>query len=87
MLDLEGNPETGERSRPLVIVKFADFQCGYCRRHLTETIPRVMRELIDTGKVQGSAGDSYEAHRWRAALRNLRKGCQQPFGSDSMING
>ena len=51
-LDLEANPEIGEPSAPLVIVEFSDFQCGYCRRHITETMPRVMQELVDTGKVR-----------------------------------
>jgi hypothetical protein len=86
-LDLEANPEIGERSPPTVMVEFPNSQCGYCRRHLTDTIPRVMRELTDTGKVQGCAGNSSEAHRWRAALRNLRVGFQQPSESDPMING
>lgn len=51
-LQLDEHPEIGRADAELVIVEFSDFQCPHCRRHLTQTMPRVVSELVDTGKVR-----------------------------------
>jgi protein-disulfide isomerase len=51
-LQLDAHPEIGRADAELVIVEFSDFQCPHCRRHLVQTMPRVVSELVDTGKVR-----------------------------------
>lgn len=51
-LQLDEHPEIGRADADLVIVEFSDFQCTHCRRHLVQTMPRVVSELVDTGKVR-----------------------------------
>lgn len=41
-----GNPEA-----PVKIVEFTDYQCPYCARHATETLPQITSEMIDSGRV------------------------------------
>ena len=42
----------GSADAPVKVVEFSDFGCGYCRRFHTETFPTLMKEYVETGKVQ-----------------------------------
>jgi protein-disulfide isomerase len=37
---------------PIAILEFSDFECPYCGRHARETLPKIKRELIDTGEAR-----------------------------------
>lgn len=41
----------GDPNAPVVIVEFTDYQCPYCQRHSTQTLPTLVQEYIDTGRV------------------------------------
>ena len=42
----------GDPDAPVVIVEFSDYQCPFCRRHFLETMPKLIEDYIDTGKVR-----------------------------------
>lgn len=42
----------GDVNAPITIVEFSDFECPYCRSFVNETLPLLMENYIDTGKVK-----------------------------------
>jgi len=42
----------GSPDAPVTIVEFSDFQCPFCEKFFTETLPQIQEEYIDTGKVK-----------------------------------
>ncbi len=42
----------GDPDAPVTIIEFSDYQCAYCGRHYTQTLPLIKSEYIDTGKVK-----------------------------------
>jgi protein-disulfide isomerase len=42
----------GAHDARVAIVEFSDFQCGYCRKFWTETLPKLEAEYVSTGKVR-----------------------------------
>jgi protein-disulfide isomerase len=41
----------GEPSAPIRVVEFTDYQCPFCQMHALETMPALMENLIDSGRV------------------------------------
>ena len=42
----------GSESALVTVVEFSDYQCPFCQRHFTETLPKLMADYVDTGKVR-----------------------------------
>ncbi|OIP58281.1 MAG: disulfide bond formation protein DsbA [Candidatus Levybacteria bacterium CG_4_10_14_0_2_um_filter_36_16] len=45
-------PVNGKESAKITIVEFSDFQCPFCGRFYTDTLPQIRKDYIDTGKVK-----------------------------------
>jgi protein-disulfide isomerase len=43
---------TGEKDAPVIFVEYSDYQCPFCRKFTTETLPRIIKEYVDTGVVR-----------------------------------
>jgi protein-disulfide isomerase len=42
----------GDKNAPVTIIEFSDYQCPFCQRFWSETLPLIKSEYIDTGKVK-----------------------------------
>ena len=42
----------GDKNARVTMIEFADYQCPLCRRFWKETLPRIKKEYIDTGKLR-----------------------------------
>lgn len=42
----------GKSTAPLVLVEFTDYQCPFCGRFETATLPEIKKSYIDTGKLR-----------------------------------
>ena len=50
-ISLDDDPIRGDPNAPITIVEFSDFQCPFCARFHTQTLPSILEEYIDAGKV------------------------------------
>lgn len=41
----------GDPNAPVTIVEYTDYQCPFCNRHVQETMPQLIENMIDTGRV------------------------------------
>jgi protein-disulfide isomerase len=42
----------GDPNAAVTIVEYTDYQCPFCQRHVLETMPSILSEMIETGRVQ-----------------------------------
>jgi protein-disulfide isomerase len=47
----------GREDAPVTIIEFTDLQCPFCARFAAQTLPRLRRDYIDTGKLRYSSRD------------------------------
>ncbi len=45
-------PVLGSKSAAVEIIEFSDYQCPFCRKFWSETLPSIQRDYIDSGKVK-----------------------------------
>ncbi len=46
------NPILGDTNAPVTLVEFTDYQCPFCKRFVTDTLPELKKKYIDTGKLR-----------------------------------
>ena len=51
-VSLSDDPVKGNPNAPVTIVEFSDFQCPFCARFFTQTLPQIQQDYIDSGKVK-----------------------------------
>jgi protein-disulfide isomerase len=49
---IDGNPFIGQANAPVTIAFWSDYQCPFCKRFETETLPQIIQNYVDTGKVK-----------------------------------
>jgi len=48
----DDDPVLGNSNAPVTIIEFSDYQCPFCRKFWTDTLPQIKTNYIDTGKVK-----------------------------------
>ena len=51
-VSIADSPFLGKEDAQLTLIEFTDYQCPFCKRHVTRTMPEIMKEYVDTGKVK-----------------------------------
>lgn len=51
-LSIGNAPSRGAADAPLLLVEFSDYECPFCIRHFTQTMPELEREYVSTGKLR-----------------------------------
>jgi protein-disulfide isomerase len=52
VLSVDGAPSMGNGDAKVTLIEFSDYQCSFCGRHFSQTLPRLMTEYVKTGKVK-----------------------------------
>jgi len=51
-VSLDDDPVKGNQNAQVTIVEFSDFQCPFCARFFTQTLPQIQQDYIETGKAK-----------------------------------
>ena len=51
-ISIDDDPIIGDPNAPITIIEFSDFQCPFCARFNAQTLPPLMDEYIQQGKVK-----------------------------------
>ena len=51
-ISADNDPIIGNPNAPVTIIEFSDFQCPFCARFHIQTLPAIMNEYINDGKVK-----------------------------------
>jgi len=51
-IGIDDDPQVGQADAKVTIIEFGDYQCPNCRAFWRETLPRIKKEYVDTGKVR-----------------------------------
>ena len=51
-VSLDDDPVKGNPDAPVTIIEFSDFQCPFCSRFFTQTLPLIEENYINSGKVK-----------------------------------
>ena len=49
---ITGDPFIGQASAPVTIAFWSDFQCPFCKQFETTTLPEIITNYVDTGKIK-----------------------------------
>lgn len=50
-VDIGDAPFLGQGDATVAIIDFSDYRCSYCKRHAEETLPSIVENYVDTGKI------------------------------------
>ena len=51
-ISIDNDPIIGNPDAEITIIEFSDFQCPFCARFHTQTLPYILEEYIEQGKVK-----------------------------------
>ena len=51
-ISADDDPVIGNPNAPVTIIEFSDFQCPFCARFQTQTLPLILEQYVETGKVK-----------------------------------
>ena len=46
------SPVLGMSSAPVTMIEFSDFQCPFCEKYFSQTLPGIEKNYVDSGKVK-----------------------------------
>jgi len=52
VLNVDGDPFKGSADAKLALIEISEFQCPFCGRHARDTVPQIVKEYVETGKLR-----------------------------------
>lgn len=81
---IDDDPILGDANAPLVMIEFSDYECPFCKRHFSQTLPDLDKEYIKTGKLKLVFRDfiAVSGHNPAATTEALAVNCVKELGGD-----
>lgn len=51
-VETKGSPVLGDPEAPITLVEFTDYECPFCRRFYLNTLSKIKKQYVETGKVR-----------------------------------
>ena len=83
-VSIDDDPMKGDKKAPVTIVEFTDYQCPYCGRYARETMPEIVKNYVDTGKVRYVLRDFPLGNHASAGPAANAAECVREQGGDEM---
>ena len=85
---IDDDPVLGDKNAPVTIVEFSDYECPFCKRHFDQTLPELIKNYIDTGKVKLVYRDfPLSFHDPMATKEAVAANCAREQGGDPRRGG
>lgn len=83
-VSIDDDAVLGDPNAPVTLIEFSDFECPYCKRNFTNTMPSIIKDYIDTGKVKYVFRDmiAVTAHNPVATTEAIAANCAKKLGGD-----
>ena len=83
-VSIDDDPILGDKNAPVTIIEFSDYECPFCKRHFDDTLPQLIKEYIDIGKVKLVFRDlPLSFHDPMATTEAIAANCAREQGDDS----
>lgn len=80
----DDDPFKGDKNAPVTIIEFSDYECPFCARFYSNTLPQIVSEYIDTGKVRFVYRDFPLSFHRNARPAAMAAECVGDQGGDEM---
>lgn len=80
--DVDDDAVKGDADATVTLIEFTDYQCPFCSRHYEQTLPSIIKDYVDTGKVKYVVRDfplSFHGNAHKAAEATECAGEQGKF--------
>ena len=81
-VSVDNDAVKGDSDAPVTIIEFSDFECPFCGRHFSQTMPDIQEKYIDTGKVKYVFRDFPLSFHQNAMSASLAAECVKGEGGD-----
>ncbi|MBI2011930.1 thioredoxin domain-containing protein [Candidatus Daviesbacteria bacterium] len=88
--NVDDDPVLGSKDAPITMIEFSDYECPFCKRHFIQTLPNLIKNYIDTGKVKlvyrdfiAVDGVYPQGHNPAATNNAVAANCAMEQGGDS----
>jgi len=83
-VSIDDDPVLGDKNALVTLIEFSDYECPFCKRHYSQTLPQIKKDYIDTGKVKMIFRDlPLSFHDPMATTEAIAANCARDQGGDA----
>ncbi|MBU1018033.1 DsbA family protein [Patescibacteria group bacterium] len=83
-VSIDDDAMKGDKNAPVTIVEFSDFECPFCSRFYRDTLPDILSEYVDQGKVRFVYRDFPLGFHQNARSASIAAECMKDQGNDKL---